>query len=82
MEDNNLKELYNNAFNETKHYRTYQWQIAVWGMTLLALISALPKGINDFGIMSFCIITFLIACTLAIFGLAYGSLESATVAPP
>jgi len=38
-----LLALYNNAFDETRHYRSFEWQITVWSTTLLAAISTVPK---------------------------------------
>jgi hypothetical protein len=42
MDKANLRLLYNHAYDETKHYRSYEWQITVWSITLLAAISTIP----------------------------------------
>jgi hypothetical protein len=40
---NNLRALYNHAYDETKHFRTFEWQITVWSTTLLGAIVSVTK---------------------------------------
>jgi hypothetical protein len=39
----NLRALYNHAYDETKHYRSYEWQITVWTVSLLGAIFSVPQ---------------------------------------
>jgi hypothetical protein len=36
--------LYEHNYNETIRFRNYEWQIAVWATTFLAVISTVPKN--------------------------------------
>ena len=43
MNKANLRILYNHAYDETKHFRSYEWQITAWSTTLIATISTVPE---------------------------------------
>jgi hypothetical protein len=36
--EDNLRALYNHTYDETKHFRTFEWQITVWATAIIGAV--------------------------------------------